>query len=148
MLKDSWDEVSIETIKNCFVKSGLKFTNTDFEIDENENESDDYICSELSERIGLENLNFEDYVNFDNNISVFDENINKSIDEIVEKSDCEIEEVIETDQLEDEESTQKSEEPIKLNDALIAISQLRKFITQCNGIEKSHHLINKLERHF
>ncbi len=51
MLKDSWDEVSIETIKNCFVKSSLKFTNTDLEIDENENESGDYIWNELSERI-------------------------------------------------------------------------------------------------
>jgi hypothetical protein len=77
MLKDSWDEVSIETIKNCFVKSGLKFTNTDLEIDQNESESYDYILNELSERIGLENLNFEDYVNFDNNISVFNENIDK-----------------------------------------------------------------------
>jgi hypothetical protein len=77
MLKDSWDEVSIETIKNCFVKSGLKFTNTDLEIDQNESESYDYILNELSKRIGLENLNFEDYVNFDNNISVFNENIDK-----------------------------------------------------------------------
>ncbi len=49
MLEDSWDEVSIETIKNCFVKSGLKFTNTDLEIDENESESYDYIWNELSE---------------------------------------------------------------------------------------------------
>jgi hypothetical protein len=91
-------------------------------------------------------LNFEDYVNFDNNISVFDENIDKSTDELVEESESEIEEAIETDQLEDEESTQESEEPIKLNDALIAISQLRKYITQCNGIEKSYHLINQLEK--
>jgi hypothetical protein len=37
----------------------------------------------LSQKIGLENFNFEDYVNFDNNISVFEENIDKSIDEIV-----------------------------------------------------------------
>jgi hypothetical protein len=35
-----WDEVSIEIIKNCFIKSGLKFTNTDLEIDGNESDSD------------------------------------------------------------------------------------------------------------
>jgi hypothetical protein len=61
-----FDEVSIETIKNSFVKSGLKFTNTDLEIDQNESQSDHYIWNQLSQRIGLENLNFQQYVNFDN----------------------------------------------------------------------------------
>ncbi len=99
----------------------------------------------MLQRIGLENLNFQHYVNSNNinNIWVFDENIDKSTDEIVEESECQIEEVIETDQLQDEESTQESEEPIKLNEALIAISQLTKYITkymtQCNHIEKCHH---------
>ncbi len=35
--------------------------------------------------------------------------------------------------------------PIRLNDAIIAITQIRKYITQCNGSANCFELINKLE---
>jgi hypothetical protein len=144
MLKTSWDEVSAETIKNCFIKSGLSFANNESEIEELENESDESIWNELSDRLGLEDIDFEDYVNFDNDIAVEDENI----DETIAENELVIEELIDMDQLEDEEIETECEAPVKLNDALNAISQLRKYITQFNGLEKCHDLVNSLENNF
>jgi hypothetical protein len=81
MLKSSRDEVSAETVKNYFIKSGLSFINNESEIEELENEGDESIWNELSDRLGLEDIDFEDYVNFDNKIAVEDENIDKTIAE-------------------------------------------------------------------
>ena len=58
---------------------------------------------------------------------------NPTIDSLGENnSDTDCEEVV-------------SEMPIRLNDAIIAINQIRKYVTQCNATEESHVLINKLE---
>ncbi len=39
----------------------------------------------------------------------------------------------------------EGEEPVRLNDSIIAITQIRKYIIQCNGSANCFELINKLE---
>jgi hypothetical protein len=75
MLINAWNEVSSETIRNCFIEYGLRFTENEIigteEVDDNE--YDYSVLHQLTERMGLQDSGFEDFVNFDNDIAVNDE---------------------------------------------------------------------------
>jgi hypothetical protein len=148
MLKDSWNEISEQTIRNCFIKSGLKFS--DQQLDENvfEEVYDSAIWNELNERFGLEGSEFEDYVNFDDDIAICDEISSDTVNETnhVSDEDLTLLGVGEEEEEEEEEDMNESQEQIKTIDALNAISQLRKYVTQCDGLEKTHNILNELEK--
>jgi hypothetical protein len=120
MLKNSWDEVNSQCIKNCFIKSGFKFSDSDLELIEDENICDISIWDELNNRLELDDMNFEDYVNFDNDMAISDESF---IQNLSDSDSRDAEQSSDTLQFsEDEELSQEIEEPLKLNDAINAIS--------------------------
>jgi hypothetical protein len=70
MLKQSWDEISVETVKNCFVKSGFKLNSVEsIEMPEIEDIS---VWNELSAGMDIRGANVSDYVNVANQISTCD----------------------------------------------------------------------------
>ena len=85
-------------------------------------------------------INFNYFVEFDDNIAVFSENI---VELKTETETIDLPQELNSDSDECEEMD--IEEPVRLNDAIIAINRIRKYITQCNGCENSFELINKLE---
>jgi hypothetical protein len=67
MLKQSWDEISVETVKNCFVKSGFQLNSVEsIEMPEIE---DINVWDELTAGMNIRGANFSDYVDVDNEIS-------------------------------------------------------------------------------
>ncbi len=67
MLKQSWDEISVETVKNCFVKSGFQLNSVEsIEMLEIE---DINVWGESTAGMNIRGVNFSDYVNVDNEIS-------------------------------------------------------------------------------
>lgn len=150
MLKSSWAEVSEKTIQNCFAKSGFKLQTDDNETqndDTIEETNDPFIWNELTNRMGLEGENFEDYVNSDNDIftaaELSDDTIIENIVNSEEALDTDI--VIENEEESDSES-EDTEEPVKLNDVLNAFSQIRKYIFQCDSLESNLTVIDNLEK--
>lgn len=140
MLKSAWDEVSKKTIRNCFIKSGLKFNeNESNETEEHEVEFDFSFWSQLTQRLDLHESDFDEFVNFDNGIAINDEENSLETNEYSgEETDYYYSE---TEQLSDDEV----EEPLMLTDALNAITSLRKYVTQSQGVGRSHDLIDQLE---
>ncbi len=70
MLKQPLDEISVETVKNCFVKSGFKLNSVEsIEMPEIEDIS---VWNELSAGMDIRGANVSDYVNVANQISTCD----------------------------------------------------------------------------
>ena len=135
MLKKSWDEVSTETIKNCFRRSGFGYEPP---FDCNEEVEYHSNWNELSEKMSI-NIDFDEYVSVDDDI-ITSEKIyslpGTSAQNFDDSEDTEIDADI------NEEIT---EEPVKLIEAMNAISTLRWFHYQSNEeIEKSLELIDKI----
>jgi alpha-galactosidase/6-phospho-beta-glucosidase family protein len=120
MLKRSWNEVTEQTIRNCFKKSGLSFHDNESHEYEFEEEFDNTLWTELIQNMGLNDLHFKDFVNFDNELAVTDEISNgKDLDS------SEMDVGIDSDEtIIDENDSEESEKSLKLIDALNAITQL------------------------
>jgi hypothetical protein len=73
MLKSSWNEVTEDTIRNCFKKNGLSFHDNESHEHEFEKEFDNTLWTELTQNMGLNDMQFNDFVNFENELAVTDE---------------------------------------------------------------------------
>jgi hypothetical protein len=140
MLTNAWNQMNADVIKNCFRKSGLKSNETPVQESEAPAQESENISNwnELTEKLELLQTDFNDFVEFDDNIVVFDGNTET---DVTENNQITHELNSDSDDCEEREG----EEPIRLNDAIIAITQIRKYITQCNGSANCFELINKLE---
>jgi hypothetical protein len=147
MLTNAWNQMNADVIKNCFRKSGLKSNETPVQESEAPAQESEVLAqesenisnwNELTEKLELLQTDFNDFVKFDDNIVVFDGNTQTDVTE-----NNQITHELNSDSDDCEE--RKGEEPIRLNDAIIAITQIRKYITQCNGSANCFELINKLE---
>jgi hypothetical protein len=82
MLKQSWDEISAETVKNCFVKSGFQLNFVEsIEMPEIEDIS---VWDELTAGMDIRGANFSDYVNVDNEISTCEMSVMQTDEEVNE----------------------------------------------------------------
>jgi hypothetical protein len=137
--------VSQQTIKNCFVKSGFKLDSNDENLDSPESNFEIEFWDELTQQLGIEGADFLEFVSVDNQIATSEEPVfqtaieNNSSEGIIQ----ELDESEDTDEYEFE--GEECEEPVKLIEALNSISNIRKYITQCEGLESSHELLDKIE---
>jgi hypothetical protein len=145
ILKQSWDEVSEQTIKNCFVKSGFKLESNAENLDSLESNFDIEFWDELTQQLDIEGADFLEFVDVDNQIATSEEPVfqtavenNKSEETVQELDKSE-----DTDEYEFE--GEEYEKPVKLIEALNSISNIKKYITQCEGLESSHELLDKIE---
>jgi hypothetical protein len=143
MLINAWNEVSEVTIKNCFIKSGLKLPENETNELQSEESYDYSVWYELNQRMGLNDMDFDDFVTFDNDIAVNDE-LNITKNNCYSSGQLTTEVDINSTSEEENESVE-SEEPLKLIDAINAINQLRKYVIQCSGLEKNQEIITNLE---
>jgi hypothetical protein len=71
-LDSSWNDVSLNTIQNCFKKSGFIISNSDnnsvSDIEEDLNEDINNLWQELGQNLDLGNTSFEEFVNCDDSL--------------------------------------------------------------------------------
>ena len=142
LIKKSWDEVSIDTIKNCFSKTSLiaseyiPFNSNDF-LENIEINNNIKICNNIIHTIsnGKENIMFEDYLNIEDDMSFSkdeEEIINEVFDDNLKNENKEIN----LDLIELTSYKNKKEIITFLND-------VNKFIQKVN--KKENKLWNKIE---
>jgi hypothetical protein len=69
MLKQLWDEVSEQTIKNCFVKSSFKLESNVENLDLLEFNFDIEFWDELTQQLDIEGADFLEFVNVNNQMA-------------------------------------------------------------------------------
>ncbi len=102
------------------------------------------VWDELAAGLDIRGTNFSDYVNVDNEISTLEMSVMQT-DEVNESEILvhEVEYSEETDEY--EINSRENEEPVKIVEILNAISTLRKYITQSDGMDSCHGLLDKIE---
>jgi hypothetical protein len=143
MLSNAWNEMNPTVIRNCFKKCGFisneEITTTIELIEDPDNSENDW--NELISSLEIQQLEFNDFVNYDDNIETSDNSICDSNQTSNQTTDLCEEEVIDSDVHEDTDP----EETIGLNDAILSVNHLRKYITQTNGSDICFDLLNKFE---
>lgn len=139
MLKESWDEVSSTTIKNCFTKSG--FTINEQQI---ENESEELTefgdWNELSDRLAI-NLSFDEYVTADDDVMTSPDETN-----ITETAEADMTNISDSGSDTETYDMEETESPMKLIHAMNAITALRKYMYQsCDNIEGPLEMVKNIE---
>ncbi len=125
------DEISKETIRNGFIKSGFKVSESS-EPEINYEFSD---WNELTEHLDIEGATFSDYISIDDKIATSKETHLEHNSETVSTEITISEDIEESDTDEYELESDEQCEPIKMIEALNAITTIRKFITQCDGMD-------------
>ena len=142
MLNNSWNEVTVETIQNCFKKCSIGSSldseedNETIVMDDNTGSQDMEQVEECwNELIGefATNLNFDDYVRIDDNVNITE----------ISTTDSVTEEYIDDDS--DDDVMDVDEESVSLNDAIDCLTKIRKFLNQNNSLDESFAMTNKLE---
>jgi len=139
MLKQCWNEVTVETITNCFRKSGF---NKSLDVSE--------ICEEvivfeewdqLNTQLDGGDMTFEDFVNADNCVTTCEPIPETTIESTQTSNDIQSDSDIECI-----DSEETDEEPIKMIEAINALTILRKYMDQTSdGNDSCHYLIDKIE---
>jgi hypothetical protein len=146
MLKSSWNKVSDTTIKNCFIKAGFKFTeNINNESEENANEND-ILWDELTERLSIQGADFNEYLNVDESVAtseeVSDPEIRQNFNTNVLEEDTEVDESGNESNI---SIAEEIEPPVRLYDALNAISILRKYVIQMENLQNGLNVLDTFE---
>ena len=70
-IKQAWNEVSLECIRNCFSKAGFNFNSMEEDFIEDNNEADfDEIFNSVCQQDNIrEPISSEEFINFDDNIN-------------------------------------------------------------------------------
>ena len=140
MLTEVWKELESKVIENCFRKCGINSDNEMDSIEEITDLHNNKEWDECSSEFNAEKISFENYVSSDDNILTFDsyseQNITKESEEISFRSDSDDNGAEEEDK----------EIPIKISDALICASTLRRYGFQTDCSQEFFDLISNLEK--
>jgi hypothetical protein len=131
-IQKAWNKVTSATITNCFKKAGFRFNthHSPEESNDNEFEEEDDIplavIAEINRSMGqISHVEFNEFVNFDNNLYVNDENM--EIDVSIESVEV---------AAEDEEEEVTTEERIKTNrEAIETVQKLKSFCANKDDIK-------------
>jgi hypothetical protein len=153
-LNSSWNDVSLNTIQNCFKKSGFIISNSDnnsvSDIEEDLNEDINNLWQELGQNLDLGNTSFEEFVNCDDSL-ITSELCNDNSASVSNSENCNTEINNETEEMEIETENESEHElesednPVSLLDALTGIKQVRKYVAQFDNLNDVNDLINNLE---
>jgi hypothetical protein len=102
------------------------------------------VWDELTAGMYIRDANFSDYVNVDNEIATYEMSVIQT--EEVNESEILVREVEDSEKTDEYEmNLQEIEEPVKMIETLTEILTLRKYITQSDGMDSCHGLLEKVE---
>lgn len=145
-LNSAWQEVSCDTIKNCFKKAGFRHQPSAFDKNDQFDSEDELPLSTIAEMskmlqqvIGDQNINPKDFLDIDKNLVLEDESIEISLPPVQEIE-------VESGE-EDEEEAVKDSEIMSHSEALKMIKQLKSFALNNSDI-KSFEQLRAVEMNF
>jgi hypothetical protein len=145
MAKFAWDQVSTQTIKNCFIKSGFTFNETPTcEVEEVISEPDGW--EEVSKRMNIaDGCTFEEFIGFDDGLSTSQDinevNIVENNSQRISLGDSSNTEINEDYAEDSEEVTHK----VSLNDVIKSLNTLQLYASQRDSEDLYQDLTNKLQ---
>jgi hypothetical protein len=145
MAKFAWDQVSTQTIKNCFIKSGFTFNETQTcGVEEVISEPDGW--EEVSKGLDIaDGCTFEEFIGFDDGLSTSQEvnelNIVENNSQGIDLGDSSNTEINEDNAEDSEEVTPK----VSLKDVIKSLNTLQLYASQRDSEDLYQDLINKLQ---